>query len=1145
MIALAMMWFAIPLAASSIDLSSCDIALSEPQISAPEIAPVDWTILADTDDYVYSYDEINGAGDVIDFVNMLDADADYATLMERDTDPSILVNFEFIRVFEFFSYAFQYLDWKLEVRGCDYTGINGHSPENLKFYSSESSLGPWTEIGVLNAQTSTSFSWDVQVTTGPYFYIRVASTNQLFDGGSRNEWRLEYFRIKCIDRRSYNVGVDVDRVFDNDNLYPFRGSGTNDFYRFSCSASNEEGSDLIDYLRLYTKSEDGQYLWGMIWDNGVWSLLPWSDGVNLVISQCYTTSTSQVMTAVFAVQLTYSCDDVSNIDFTLYHESDTWSSEKTFDTTVGGKDLDQQPLLQFSGPPTMPERSDPLSTPTLSGVVSFAASGSGVAPHPSHAFVHVVRTEPTPTGEWSGGGSPDSFGNFAIPCRTMGIAGTENTFRVRIYESAALNEYIGLENYVETVSEEIVVFDYGANESSIPIGTTTFIFTKLRYFSDGSAITDATVLWNGVFLSYNPSTLRWEATLSPHSEPTTIRFDSLSVTTPEGVAALRDTPHFSVHWIRLGSFLHLSGVRTYVPVSTVYDPHSFIINVWLTDQNSALFAGWINLTIGDDKFDIYCNGVNCTSFYYYPSVAGSYSLFGSYDGDQLHTSANQTFTGLTALRRDMDFRYTVPTDMLTLVSTPSTFFNVYDNEYSGVFKGVTYIRDLPINISVSIWWTLNPDYGEPRNHAGSWNITQGAGVVSWMLPWDLDNDGVLTDDDFRCYVIILLDGLGVFEDDVIYQSVHVQQDLQIDATIPSLTYSDSTIIELEIESLYDPSYAEDLGTTIEMYISPDNETWSLIDDIYTDGSGRATIFWACDRCGLLFFRFEAKSTRFAPSRVYLQHTAEREGTRLTMLQVNSFTYSDQGVMLVLLQTDDNDALANYPVYLEILDGVWVGIGTGLTNETGYVNILWIPTLPYGIYSVRVRSPMTESLYYAGPENEVGILQVNKENLVITIDEDSGVDGHVGASVTDDEGNPVEGVPVIFYVAGNPEALGAVPTDADGHARIEVSLYGAKVIRAIVEENDYFKGSFGEMTIALPPDILTMTIILGSVFSGALIIAVTRKKRQVSVEPTPKPVSPEVRKALYEEHELIPERRREETERKIAELDEGVEDIDEP
>ena len=187
--------------------------------------------------------------------------------------------------------------------------------------------------------------------------------------------------------------------------------------------------------------------------------------------------------------------------------------------------------------------------------------------------------------------------------------------------------------------------------------------------------------------------------------------------------------------------------------------------------------------------------------------------------------------------------------------------------------------------------------------------------------------------------------------------------------------------------------------------------------------------------------------------------------------------------------------------------------------------------------------MTESPFYNNPEDSVSILQVNKELLIINIDDTSVSDGYVGAQVTDDEGNPVEGIPVTFYIAGNSEPIGIAATDSEGYSRISATLYGAQVLRAVVQENDYYTGAFGEMNVALPPDILVLSMVIGSAFAGTLVISLIRKKRRGDIESTPKPVPPEVRKELEKEHELIPERRREETERKIAELDGGFEDAD--
>ena len=76
-----------------------------------------------------------------------------------------------------------------------------------------------------------------------------------------------------------------------------------------------------------------------------------------------------------------------------------------------------------------------------------------------------------------------------------------------------------------------------------------------------------------------------------------------------------------------------------------------------------------------------------------------------------------------------------------------------------------------------------------------------------------------------------------------------------------------------------------------------------------------------------------------------------------------------------------------------------------------------------------------------------------------------------------------------------------------------------------------------VTIVSPPDVLFLTMVAGIVFFSAAGLAVTRKILRGRVSKESKPVSPELRKALEEERDSIPERVREHTERRIAELDE--------
>ncbi|MGY5854158.1 MAG: hypothetical protein RTU92_11365, partial [Candidatus Thorarchaeota archaeon] len=415
LIALVTMWLAVPLVTSSIDPTTFSSTLSDPL----NTSPVDRSIIAETSTYyVYIWLPGTGHGDVIDPLYLLEDDSDYASLEEVNIGAS----YSFHRVFQFNCEATEYLDCSLQILGYDDSGIPGFWHENLRFFFSDSSTGPWTELGVLDSQVPDSYTWPMDTPEGQNFYILVESTGDDNDWGSRNEWKLDYMRVRCTDRKSYNEGVNVNIVYDGDNLYPYKGSGVDDFYEFACSVSNAESASLIDYVQLDVIAENNQLLWGVEWDNGIWSLESWSQGVNLLELDSYTTSTSTRLTVVFAIQLTYSCHMVSDIDFRLSHQSNTWTAQDRYDLDNSARDLDQEPVLHFLAEPQLPERCNPDSSPIMTGRVAFAASPSNQTPHPSHTYIHLTRMVPDPY-DWYGGGWTDSAGYFRIDSQTEGGSG--------------------------------------------------------------------------------------------------------------------------------------------------------------------------------------------------------------------------------------------------------------------------------------------------------------------------------------------------------------------------------------------------------------------------------------------------------------------------------------------------------------------------------------------------------------------------------------------------------------------------------------------------------------------------------------------------------------------------------------------------
>jgi hypothetical protein len=605
---------------------------------------------------------------------------------------------------------------------------------------------------------------------------------------------------------------------------------------------------------------------------------------------------------------------------------------------------------------------------------------------------------------------------------------------------------------------------------------------------------------------------------------------------------------FEVTILKDLSLLHIEVITSTVLVSTIYNLQSFIINVSLSDEELNPISGWINITIGNENYIIYCDSAANTTFQYYPQIAGDYILQAIYGGDAYHEDTIQEVTGLTANLRSVTYETDFPSIMTATIDTNFDFFDVYDDEFLGIFQDTTYIRDYPINASLSIWWTLSPDYEGPRNYVNTWDIIQGTGIATWALPWDLDGDKQLTNDDFECYLQIQIDGLDVYEDTIINMTIKVVQLLEFNLEIPTLIFSDPALLTLQLYPLYDSSFTSGLSLNVDLFISNDNSTWTLIDTITTNTNGWANKSWICNDIGTFYFKGESLATLlYAESIVYNSEIVNRENTILTIEFAENFTYSDQGMVVVRLNTDDNESIVGYSVYLEIMDSNWISIGSGATNESGYVNILWVPTLPSGEYLIQVRAPLTESQYYEAAVNAMGQLNIGKEIIIITIDSTTVAEGYILAKVTDDENNPFEDIPVSLYVDGevNPRAFAF--TDNEGYVQLTSTFTDGQRIKIVVNESSYYHGAIEEINITVPPNVLVLTIAAGSTLAVAIGLAVGRKTIRARLRTGPEPLSSEISKALEEERELIPERVREHSERQLAELDElsGDELISEP
>jgi len=1069
------------------------------------------------------------------------ADESYAVLEEQQAD--------FTAKWEYYfniptDPRFEFQDFEIQASG--YCGDNN---EQLDFYWRTSPTYSFSLFGsILYEDTSPvliSCSPDVVGTLlSDFIQVRVVDTfGAPFEFVS--QWHIDYIRVRWSDPYTQALSVELNQVFDDDNLYPGRGAGTEDFYRFTCTTSDDDGGSTINEVELRCKEQGigGVTQWSVKWTSANdWAVDdPGGIGVraSLVTTECSTEVSGNTRTVCFAVRVLFGHPDLTDVDWRLRASSHTLSDVVTWDTICcdgAYRDIDIHTSVEWEETPALAQtRCNQDGAAELFGSATFVDSPSGVGVG-AGASVHVVRSTPSyPT--WSIDQSlsvPDN-GAFSVMCQTIGPAGSGNTFEIEL-RTADADLLLGPVSD-SLVIDSVVAFGFGAVDDDIIVGTAATVYTELKYLSDGMTITAGSLIWSGVVMNYNLDSGRWEGNTSVESSPTKIRYDLITVTTPEGVSAVYTHPFVDVTWYKESTTIHVDFATSTVYTSTRYDPQGFLFDIWLTDGNGTLIPGWIDLSIGTENASLYCDGIAHQYFSYFANVSGGYSLQVRFAGDALHDPATLVVQGLTVLARDLTIDASLPSSMQPELQAPFSLTNVLDADFQGVFEGVTYIGNFPVNLTFSIWWTLSPTYSELLVYVDSWDIVRGQGAGSLVLPWDLNGDGRLTEIDFTCYVVITIDGHGIYENVTINLPMPIMQSVLLDMQVPSLTYSDATVFQVRATPLCDPTFMHNLDFQVSFYVSSDNSSWVLIDTVLVNTTGCANCTWVCMGTDRLYVKaVTGFSSHYAQSVTYASGMVMREGTVLSIEHADTFTFSDQGVIVGRLTTDDDTPLSDYLVFLEIKDGDWVSIGSGMTNESGHASILWIPSLPAGTYSIQLRAPLVESQFYGTPTNVETQLAVGKEMLLLSVDTSDVWEGHIRAMVKDDEGNPVEKVGVDLLIGREIYPLQSLVTDSDGVCEFSVTLQDGDLVRVVVAETSYYLGVADEVNVVMPPDLMLLIVASGVGFVAAIGIALARKTRRALRAAASIPPGSDVKRALEEERHRIPERVREESERKLEVLD---------
>jgi len=378
-----------------------------------------------------------------------------------------------------------------------------------------------------------------------FFILIEGAIETSADWGSQNNWRLEYMRVYCHDYKVQNVGVSIDVLYDGDNIYAGRGTSSTQYVKFKCMADDEDdGGSTIDYMKL-TAKDGAATLWWVDWDESSgWGV---DGGIPAIINILTSESTSTIAPwqrrqVTFAVALFMNHPEVTDVSFELY------TSSSTSDTDVYQKSWDIHTQLAYvTGPALESTRCDPGAEVSMTGRIKYSISGEGVTPSPSAICGEWRRTAPTSTSWAFVYPLVDNSGYFSIQVQTTGSAGTVNIFEIKVLDGMWGGIQLGPDPASVTV-DEVVAHDYGTVDSWISVGESTTIYTELEYASDSHQIDSGSLSWNGVPMSWTGT--RWEGTTPAQSSPTTIAYNTIAVTTLEGVNSVQTHPSVTIVWDR-------------------------------------------------------------------------------------------------------------------------------------------------------------------------------------------------------------------------------------------------------------------------------------------------------------------------------------------------------------------------------------------------------------------------------------------------------------------------------------------------------------------------------------------------------------------------------------------------------------------
>ena len=295
---------------------------------------------------------------------------------------------------------------------------------------------------------------------------------------------------------------------------------------------------------------------------------------------------------------------------------------------------------------------------------------------------------------------------------------------------------------------------------------------------------------------------------------------------------------------------------------------------------------------------------------------------------------------------------------------------------------------------------------------------------------------------------------------------------------PSCTvnYGDTALINTTLVN-EDGNPVPNKNITFEYAIIEEN--WILIGHALTDENGNASISFTANIVpGNYSLRASfAGDGEYKATETLGWLVITKENTNLT-LAVKNCTFSDESRFYAILTDNEGNPLEDYTIVFEISESgeQWTSLGESVTNESGIAVLTWTCERQPGKYFARA---VFEGNTYYIESSDQAEFYVEKEITKTSVSTEGGdysdlIDFY--AQLSDDEGNPISGVTIIFEISGNGSTwifLGESVTNESGIAVFSWICNvtpGEYFARITFEGNDYYLGSSSQISFTVNREI---------------------------------------------------------------------------